>query len=441
VRRFAQAPVHRFVAVVAPEFSELCRKELLSMDVGEPVASAAGVDFTGRLDVCYRANLTLRTAARILCRLPAFRAGVPAELLERVRAFPWEVWIHPTIPLKIKSHVERSRIAHEGLVAEIVTKGIRQCLQLRGTTPSSPDSPAGSCQPVLARGQGPRETTRVARHPPAAFPALGEGLGAAGSVAGQGYLESRPLTGRQVEGLQRLWVRLVHNHCEISLDTTGAHLHRRGYRRHHTGAPLRETIAAALLLRCGWAGEMPLVDGMCGSGTLAIEGAFIARRLPPGLARPFLFWHWPSFRPGTWAHLRRMAAEMSRPRADFPIVGIDRDISSLGVARDNAEKAGVSPDIRWVGADFFTFRPENEALPPGLLVLNPPYGRRLHANGNLAAFYEELGKHLQRCFAGWRVAVAVPSRDLTAALSLMPAEHWQIRHGGLRLTFVLARIL
>jgi putative N6-adenine-specific DNA methylase len=122
-------------------------------------------------------------------------------------------------------------------------------------------------------------------------------------------------------------------------------------------------------------------------------------------------------------------------------VGIDRDISSLGVARDNAEKAGVSPDIRWVGADFFTFRPENEALPPGLLVLNPPYGRRLHANGNLAAFYEELGKHLQRCFAGWRVAVAVPSRDLTAALSLMPAEHWQIRHGGLRLTFVLARIL
>ena len=239
-------------------------------------------------------------------------------------------------------------------------------------------------------------------------------------------------------GKQRILVRVDRNHCGISLDTTGVHLHKRGYRLRHAGAPLRETLAAAVLMKSGWKGDCPLVDGMCGSGTFPVEAALMARRLPPGLSRPFLFQEWPSFREATWNHLRRKALESALPGCPAPIIGLDLNPGALALARENAAKAGTGEDIAWEEADFLSFDPRTRKLPPGLLVLNPPYGKRLEGGGE--DLYERLGAHLRSAFRGWRAAVIAPDRNLAARLRLQPVRLWNLLHGGIPIVVAMARL-
>jgi putative N6-adenine-specific DNA methylase len=228
---------------------------------------------------------------------------------------------------------------------------------------------------------------------------------------------------------QRILVHLRNNQCEISLDTTGDHLHRRGYRLEHTGAPLRETLAAAVLLRSKWHGQIPLVDGMCGAGTMAIEAALLARRMPPGLQRSFLCESWPGFEEKSWNHLRKELTAQSLPHPPAQILAIDGEQEALRIARNNAERAGVVQDIQWHGMDLFAFQPLVQRLPPGLLVLDPPYGRRTEGGGK--DFYERLGRHLRRFFEGWQVAILAPSRTTALSLKVPALRLWQISHGGL----------
>ncbi|MCE5245259.1 MAG: class I SAM-dependent RNA methyltransferase [Syntrophobacteraceae bacterium] len=384
LKRYVQAPVHGFVAVTPPELSKICMEELSALGVEGLTITEAGVEFRGKLSACYQANLKLRTAGRVLCRLPVFRAGAAEELFHRAVSIPWELWLNPSIPVQVEPHVEYSRIEHEGVVSETVTAAIRRRYEQLGTAPPASWREAGD----------PRR--------------------------------------------QRIFVRLDRNRCGISLDTTGTHLHKRGYRTRHAGAPLRETLAAALLLKCGWTGDIPLVDGMCGSGTFPIEAALLARRLPPGLARRFLFQDWPSFQDAAWNHLCRKSRESALPRCPAPVIGVDLDPEALVLARENAEKAGTAADTEWEEADFFTFRPQSRKLPPGLLVLNPPYGKRLEGGGG--EMYERLGSHLRSAFRGWRAAVIAPDRSLAARLRLQPARYWNLLNGGIPIVVAMARL-
>jgi putative N6-adenine-specific DNA methylase len=390
LKQYVQAPVHRFAAIVPPELTSICRDELTALNVPSLQVADAGVEFSGKLRAGYLANLALHTASRILCRLPSFRAGVVQELFHKVLSSRWELWLNPEIPLDVRGFVWNSRISHEGLVALTVLQGIVKRFQSQHLAPPGRLSSEG-----------------------------GESLG-------DSLLK------------QRVLVHLRENHCEISLDTTGDHLHRRGYRLEHTGAPLRETLAAAILLRSRWNGHIPLVDGMCGAGTIPIEAAMLARHLPPGGQRSFLFERWPCFQEKTWNHLRRELHGQALVRAPAPILALDEDAGALAVARKNAQRAGVDRDIRWQCADFFTFTPQAYQLPPGLLVLDPPYGKRLEGGG--IELYERLGLHLRRFFQGWQIAILAPSKTLAMSLKIPLVRFWPLNHGGSPIIVALARL-
>jgi len=391
IKQYVQAPVHRFAVISPPELSTICHEELVSLGFSQPKVTDAGVEFFGKLRSSFLPNLCLHAATRILCRLPSFRAGVVQELFYRVSTCRWELWLNPKVPMEVRAFVRNSRVSHEGLVSQTVMEGIERRFQSQHL-----------CLP--RRWTSERD--------------------------GEGGLAS-PLK-------QRVLVHLQENHCEISLDTTGDHLHRRGYRLEHSGAPLRETLAAAILLRSKWNGDVPLVDGMCGAGTVSIEAALLARRLPPGLRRSFLFELWPGFQEKSWEHLRKKMAQQALAHSPVPILGLDGDPRALGIARKNAERAGVDQDIRWQCIDFFTFKPQEHRLPPGLLVLDPPYGKRLEGGG--VDLYEQLGRHLRRFFEGWQAAILTPSKGLALSLKIPSMRFWQISHGGSPIIVAMTRL-
>ncbi len=372
-------PEHRFAITLPPELAPICLEEARLLDIPALEPSEAGLEFTGRLKDAYACNLRLRTAGRVLCRLSSFRAGVAEELFFKASRLPWELWLNPGIPIDIEARVEYSRISNEGKVAEIIGQSIAR----------------------------------------AHFPQAGK----------KGDLPA--------DLRQKILVRLLENHCLISLDMTGAHLHQRGYRLRHTGAPIRETLAAAILLKAGWKSDAPLVDGMCGSGVFPIEAALMSRRIAPGLGRDFLFQMWPSFQQNSWEYLRRKALESSFPKAVSPIIGIDLDSQAISAARENCERAGTPGDIEWKNTNFFDFVPGRD-LAKGLVVLNPPYGVRLETGG--ADLYERIGAHLRLHFKGWRYAVLAKSRLEAATLGTGRMRLWNIRHGGMNITAAIGTI-
>ena len=401
IKTHVVGPVHRFAIAVPPELARICFNETRSLEVPEPASSDAGLEFNGRLKDAYVCNLGLRTASRVFCRLAPFRAGVAEELFFKASQIPWELWVNPEIPFDIQARVEYSRISHEGRVAQIVSESIVKCLRQR--------------VPVNASD------------------ALDKDLNPAGSAA-----SGKPPSD-EARQTQKILVSLVNNHCLISLDMSGAHLHRRGYRQRNTGAPLRETLAAAILAKSEWTGDEPLVDGMCGSGTFPIEAALMSRRIAPGIGRDFLFQRWPSFQRATWEFLISKAKDFSLPKAPEAIIGIDIDAEAVEVSAENADRAGVGNDIQWERMDFFDFNPRKRKLEKGLIVLNPPYGVRLAAAGiNL---YEKIGAHLRLNFKGWKYAVLARSRLEAAAMGTGRVRLWNIRHGGVNITVALGRIL
>ncbi|MGG5808943.1 THUMP domain-containing class I SAM-dependent RNA methyltransferase [Falsiroseomonas sp. CW058] len=224
--------------------------------------------------------------------------------------------------------------------------------------------------------------------------------------------------------------RIERDICTLSIDTTGGLLHRRGHKEAVNRAPLRETMASLFLLQCGFDGTEPVLDPMCGSGTFVIEAAEIAARLNPGRSRRFAFEHLATFDAAAWQRMREVRS-MREPSARFH--GSDRDAGAVAMSRANAERAGV--------AAFTEFRqaPISDAAPPpgppGLVILNPPYGTRLGDRAGLVPLYRALGQVLRSRFAGWRVGLVASEPALareTRLPFLVPGP--PVPHGGLRVT-------
>ena len=217
-----------------------------------------------------------------------------------------------------------------------------------------------------------------------------------------------------------LVVRGENDRFAISADSSGELLHRRGYRREDAGAPLRETLAAGLLALCGWDGARPLHDPMCGSGTIPIEAALVAAGRAPGRARAFACEAWPGARPDVLAALRADGAGRA-PRV--AIAGSDIDPRAVAAAERNAARAEVSAWVSLAAADVAAVR-----LPPGpgLVLANPPYGRRLRAGGDV---YRALGRLARD--AGWDLAVLTGDEAL-ARRAGRPAERIALVNGGVR---------
>ena len=224
--------------------------------------------------------------------------------------------------------------------------------------------------------------------------------------------------------------RIEDDLCTISIDTSGQSLHKRGHKEGVGKAPIRETLAALFLQQCGFTGTEPVVDPMCGSGTFILEAAEIAAGLNPGRSRHFAFEKLVSFDPAQWEQMRGRA-QSHVPAVSF--FGSDRDQGAIRMAEANAQRAGVSAFTRFRCQAVSELMPPEG--PPGLVIVNPPYGTRIGDKKPLFALYGALGEVLRAKFSGWRVGLVTtePSLAKTTGLPFL-APLGPVLHGGLKVT-------
>jgi putative N6-adenine-specific DNA methylase len=230
-------------------------------------------------------------------------------------------------------------------------------------------------------------------------------------------------------------VRIADDRCQISLDTSGALLHFRGYRQATAKAPLRETLAAAMILSSGWRPDRSLLDPFCGSGTIPIEAALIARRIAPGRQRRFAFFEWPQFDRAEWEALLAQADNGVLDQAPAGIQGSDRDAGAIEASRANADRAGVLRDIEFTQRALSAIEP----IGVGDVITNPPYGQRVGGaggQGDVRNLYAQLGKVLRAQCPGWRVAML--SSDVhweyNTGLKFEPIARFN--NGGIKVRYV-----
>lgn len=229
-------------------------------------------------------------------------------------------------------------------------------------------------------------------------------------------------------------VRVHRDEFTLSVDSSGELLHRRGYRQETAKAPLRETLAAAMLLGAGWEGQAPLMDPMCGSGTIPIEAALIARRIAPGLGRAFAFERWPAFDAAAWRMAQERARSEMLARSPVHIAGSDRDAGAVAAARENAARAGVAGDVFFAQASLSALvSPDG----PGFLVSNPPYGVRVGEEARLRDLYATLGKLVVQRLHGWTVALLTANPRLDHATGLDWREVLRTSNGGIPVRLIV----
>lgn len=227
-----------------------------------------------------------------------------------------------------------------------------------------------------------------------------------------------------------LKIRIEDDLCTISLDSSGESLHKRGHKQAVGKAPMRETMAAMFLRTCGFDGSAPVLDPMCGSGTFVIEAAEMAQGLAPGRLRSFAFERLPSFDAQAWAALR--AAQVPKPVPAIRFHGSDRDPGAIRMSGENALRAGVAELAEFQILSISDIAPPPG--PPGLVIINPPYGARIGNKGPLFGLHAAMGEVLRARFSGWRVGLVTSEAQLARATGLPFAEPGpHVAHGGLKI--------
>jgi putative N6-adenine-specific DNA methylase len=403
----AGAPRFQLFASTAPDLESIAAGELKSLGM-RGRQEVGGVAFAGDLDQLYEANLWLRTASRVVARLGRFHASTFYELERRAKKLPWEEFLPASGLVRLRVTCRKSRLYHSDAVAERVLSAI---------TASVPRS-------IEASGDGISDESDDAEH-------------AEGAEHADEMDETETLPGID-GGAQLFIVRIVHDQVEISADSSGGLLHRRGYRKEIAKAPLRETLAAAMVLASGWRQGEPLVDPMCGSGTIPIEAAMIARGIAPGLERRFQFMDWPTFDRGRWNEiLDKARAAVTQPREK--IRGSDRDAGAIQAAARNAERAGVGDTVQFGVESISGSLTELEDVPTGVgwILTNPPYGIRIGESDDLRDLYARLGTAL-KSKRGWRVGILTSDSALVRQTRLPLLPRFSTRNGGIPVSFLVS---
>ncbi|HSN72929.1 MAG TPA: bifunctional 23S rRNA (guanine(2069)-N(7))-methyltransferase RlmK/23S rRNA (guanine(2445)-N(2))-methyltransferase RlmL, partial [Steroidobacteraceae bacterium] len=361
----AQAAL-RFFATCPTGVADLLEAELRACGAIHTRELRAGVAFEGSLEAAYRACLWSRTASRVLLTIAEIPAQDADALYAGVRALDWTQHVAADGSVAIDVIGTSERLKHTQFTAQRVKDGIVDSIRAaHGVRPS-----VDLADPDL-----------------------------------------------------RVNVRLRSGVATLSIDLSGESLHRRGYRLATTAAPLKENLAAAVLLRSGWPSivesEGGLIDPMCGSGTLVIEAALIAAGLAPGLCRQgFGFERWRMHDSGLWRRLLEQArSERERlARGGEPLVGFDSDPRAIESARQNAARAGVADRVRFERQEIAALR--RSSARPGLVVVNPPYGERIGDRDQLKELYRLLGQKMREEFTGWQLAVLTGNPPLAHELGL-----------------------
>jgi putative N6-adenine-specific DNA methylase len=247
-----------------------------------------------------------------------------------------------------------------------------------------------------------------------------------------------PASPSNEEGGQLIVVRVSDNEVTISVDSSGEALHKRGWRVDGAKAPLRETLAAAMLLATERNGPTPLVDPFCGSGTIAIEAALLASDVAPGRDRDFAFQRWPSFEPGTYASVRaEIDARAHAQSLDVHIVASDRDHGAVETTMQNAQRAGVDHLVDVRRATVSELAPPSDDS--GWIVTNPPYGRRVSSRTDTRDLFARFGDVVRSSMRGWGVAILAADTRAAGHARLRFEERFRTSNGGIPVRLLVAR--
>lgn len=352
-----------------PGLEEVTATEAREYGLTVDSVNAGVVSLRGDRETVWRLNLQLATASRVLVILGRGKARDFPTLYNQLRLLPWGSFLPAGGDICVHARCRESRLNHTGRIAETVSAAIGHAL---GITPGS-------------------------------------------SADGQG-----------------IFVRLQGDSYTISLDSSGDHLHRRGYRSYSGLAPIRENLAAGILRLAGWQPGTPLVDLCCGSGTFLAEAGRWSLGRPPGLDRRFAFEGWPKHRSGRYREVR----ESLHPQATSGsiIMGNELDPLVASGARENLLRAGCEQIAQVTTGDFRDLPSPGGS--PGLLLANPPYGDRIGDTADARAIYQDLGRIARGRFPGWRCCLLSPDPKLirTAGGGRLLAE---LPHGGSRVGIYL----
>lgn len=366
----ASRPLALF-ATVALGVEELTAGELQRLGASEIQVVRGGVSFGGDRRILYRSLLRLRTASRVLVQLGSFPCASPQELYDGIRALSWTELLTPAMTLAVDCTLRDSAITHSHFAALKAKDAIVDLL--RDTTGSRPN--------IETKAPDLRVNLHIAK-----------------------------------------------NRATVSLDASGAPLDRRGWRLDRNDAPLRETLAAAIMLHTGWDGSVPLLDPMCGSGTLLLEGAAMALGQPAGGGREFGLMRWRDFDRRLWERLLQEEQAAAASSLTVPVLGFDRDPKSIIACRENARRAGLEYAIS------FDRRPFEDTEPcghQGVLVMNPPYGVRMGDKSELEGLYRKIGEIFKRRFTGWTAYLLAGDLELARLVGLKPARRFVLFNGPL----------
>lgn len=349
-----------------PGLESLLADEVTALGFQRVRQERGGVSVIGDWADVRRANFLVRGASRVLVRIAQFPAVHLSQLDKSARRVEWGAILPRGATIRVEASCRGSKIYHSGAAAERV------------------------------------------------------GNAAAKAVSGDISKEAQ----------LAIYVRIEKNKCTISLDTSGELLHRRGFKQAVAKAPMRETMAALFLRACGYNGKGPVLDPMCGSGTIPIEAAEVAAGLAPGRARRFAFEYLVNHDGEQWAEEKK---DWPKPQALEAIcMGTDKAASAIEASRANADRAGVSAHTRFEVTPIRGL--ENGVDRPGLILLNPPYGARIGDAKSLRSLYQSMGQVLRERFCGWRCGIVTTSEDLVAATGLpFSPSTPQILHGSLRI--------
>jgi 23S rRNA (guanine2445-N2)-methyltransferase / 23S rRNA (guanine2069-N7)-methyltransferase len=371
---------NRYFATAAVGTEDLVATELKSLGAKSVHRDRGGVHFAGDFALALRANLWLRVAMRVLEPLAEFPAEDADALYEGTRLLPWPDRLTPKHSLAVEASVRDSTVTHSQYAALRVKDAIVDLMRERCGARPSVDKKDPDVRVVL---------------------------------------------------------RLLRNRATLSLDLSGGALFQRGYRRHSVTTPLKETLAAAVVLASGWDGGVPFCDPMCGSGTIPIEAALIGSNAAPSVRRRFGVERWPTFSDldrKLLAQLRQEAHSGER-RLPAPVHGSDRSKEAVETARANARSAGVSID--WSVGDAREMR---ALSPPGTVAFNPPYGERIGpGNKTLKTLYWQLGKRMGT-FQGHTIAVLSGHSSFEGAFGIRPSSRRSLFNGPIPCELLVYRL-
>jgi putative N6-adenine-specific DNA methylase len=363
--------MEKFFATCPRGLEQVLAAELVALGAHDIKPVDGGAAFAGDLALCYTVNLESRVASRVLWQVGHARYRTEHDIFDAARAFPWVRLFDMGRTIRVNVSAIKSPVRSLDFVTLRVKDAV--CDVFRA-----------------AHGKRPDVNT-----------------------------ESPDV---------RIHAFLTREEATFYLDTSGEALFKRGWRIAGGDAPLRENLAAGILKLTGWVPPTPLLDPMCGSGTLLIEAAMMALDVAPGLGRSFGFEKLANFDANRWRALRDEARARRRAAAALPIYGSDKSGTILAAARENLSAAGLLEVVQLKQMDVLDGRPPAAS---GIVVMNPPYGERLGGETELAAFYPKLGDALKQRYAGWTAYILSADMQLPKLIGLKASRRTPLYNGAL----------